>query len=203
MVHASARRPSVRAAAARAGIAPRAGARERRAPRADGRQRQRARVRHALRTPCAAPVSLLPLDRRQRHRRAGRAAVGVDLCARSAACRQARRAFASLVVSDHAQRGGLADSPSPSDARALRGGTPGRTVRRGPGAGAGSSGAADARPPRAWRPPARRPADARAERPLTRGDRARLGSLFGRRQAGDLRGSPGPARPRGGSRHAL
>ena len=170
-----------------------------RAARSACRGRQRAGVRGDLRALSPVALSLLPLDCARGRRRAGRVAVGVRERVCGAEAWAARRAVASVVVSDRAQRGGLVDSSTPQRCGARRrcravGWLGGRPRRR-----AGTIGVVGRGSARVVRSAAGCVGDARAQWALARGDRDRARDVGRRGKADDLRGAARADGVRGGS----
>ncbi len=175
----------------------------RRAARASGRGGARGSVRGRVRAPSSGALSLLPLDRARRRRRAGRAPIDLHRRVRRSRARPARCADSPLAVPHRAQRGRLdASAPAPDDG--VVGGDGRRhDLSRGSGRGASRPRTAPGRSARVTRAPALCPGHARAERSLARGDRACPRDLGRRGQAGDLRGATVAVRVRRGSSHAV
>jgi len=174
IVHEAHAGPSVRAATARAWIAP-AGARvsDERLARmvAKAANRRSSRSTNAMHSRSIATAA----RSWQRPRRAGRSAIGAGRGAGGATARARERTPAALAVSDHAQRAVFADSASSPDARALGG----RTLN-GPSAAeqaleAGARRAADCAIFASSRSSRGALVMRRAERPLNEEDCARLG----------------------------
>ena len=151
----------------------------RRAPRAPGRRRQQAGLRAALRALLPAAVSLLPVDRPRRPRRAGRPPIDVRERVRRTAKGPARRAAAPVAVPDRAQRGRFGHPAAPPGEGSVGGIGPLLRLRRGAGRRPGALCDADARPRGVARASALGARDARAQRPLARGDRARARTSVG------------------------
>ena len=169
-----------------------------------GRGRTRPRVRGAVRALSPTSLPLLQLDAPERRRCPGRAAVHARGRPGGAETRSAKRAHPPVAVPDRTQRVDHVTEASPGDSGSDGAGNIGpRPGGRRTGRRARPPRHAALRSPRPSGSPARRAADARAERPLARRDRGGSRDVRRSGKAGDLRCAIGALRARGRASDAL